>query len=278
MNNHNYDNTTFRREPGNRKILTLGELYQYRELVFFLTWRDIKVRYKQTVLGASWAIIQPLMTMVVFSIFFGRLAKIPSDGIPYPIFSFTALVPWALFSAGLTNSSTSLVNNANLVRKIYFPKIICPMAAVLTGLVDFFIAFAVLILMMCAYGFYPSWRVFFTVPLLFMTIMTSLGVGFWLSALNVQYRDIRYIVPFISQLWLFATPVAYPGSMLAEPWRTLYGLNPMAGVIEGFRWALLGTNTATGPIFIVSVVAVIVIFVTGFFYFQRLEQQFADII
>lgn len=267
-----------RRERGRLRGLRLRELLQYRELLFFLTWRDVKVRYKQTVLGGFWAIIQPLMTMVVFSIFFGRLAKIPSDGIPYPVFSYAALTPWALFSGGLTKASTSLVGNANLVRKIYFPRVISPMAGVLTGLVDFLLAFGVLILMMIAYGYYPTWRIICVIPLILLTMLTSMGAGLWLATLNVRFRDVRYIVPFITQLWLFATPVAYPGSMLEEPWRSLYGLNPMAGVIEGFRWALLGSDTAAGPIFLVSVAAVAVMFVTGLFYFQKLEQQFADVI
>jgi len=267
-----------RRERGHLRGLRFDELLQYRELLYFLTWRDIKVRYKQTVLGGFWAVIQPLMTMVVFSIFFGRLAKIPSDGIPYPIFSYAALTPWALFSSGLTKASASLVGNANLVRKIYFPRIISPMAAVLTGLVDFLLAFAVLILMMIAYGYYPTWRIFGVIPLILLTMLTALGAGLWLSTLNVRYRDVRYIVPFIAQLWLFATPVAYPGSMLEEPWRSIYGLNPMAGVIEGFRWALLGSDTAAGPIFLVSVGAVVVMCVTGCIYFQKLERQFADVI
>lgn len=270
--------TVIRRERGRLRGLRLGELLQYRELLFFMTWRDIKVRYKQTVLGGFWAIIQPLMTMVVFSIFFGRLAKIPSDGIPYPIFSYAALTPWALFANGLTKSSTSLVGNANLVRKIYFPRIISPMAGVLTGFVDFLLAFAVLIVMMFAYGFYPSWRIICVIPLVLLTMLTSLGAGLWLATLNVRYRDVRYIVPFITQIWLFATPVAYPGSMLSEPWRSLYGLNPMAGVIEGFRWALLGSDTAAGPMFLVSVTAVLLMFFTGMVYFQKLEQQFADVI
>ncbi|MBN1295838.1 ABC transporter permease [bacterium] len=270
--------TPVRREAGSRKGLRFRELIQFRELLVFLAWRDIKVRYKQTVLGGLWAIIQPLMTMVVFSIFFGRLAKIPSDGIPYPIFSYAALTPWTLFSNSLTKASTSLVGNANLVRKIYFPRIISPIAAVLTGAVDFALAFIILIGMMFAYGYYPTWRIIWVLPLLLLTMLTSLGAGLWLAALNVTYRDIRYIVPFLTQIWMFATPVAYPGSMLDEPWRSLYGLNPMAGVIEGFRWALLGSETAAGPIFLVSVTAVCVMFFSGMVYFQKVERHFADVI
>lgn len=258
--------------------LQLDELWQYRELLYFLVWRDIKVRYKQTTLGATWAIIQPFFTMVVFSLFFGKLAKIPSDGIPYPIFSFTALVPWAFFSTGLTNSSNSLVGSANLITKVYFPRLIIPIATVLSGIVDFALAFLVLLGMMAYYRIYPGWSVVWLPLFLLLSFIISLGVGLWLSALNVQYRDVRYVVPFITQLWLFATPAAYPSSMLPQPWRTIFGLNPMVGVVEGFRWALLRTNNAPGPIIIVSSLAAMVILVTGAFYFRRTEKTFADLV
>jgi lipopolysaccharide transport system permease protein len=258
--------------------LKLHELWEYRELLYFLIWRDIKVRYKQTALGAAWAIIQPLFTMVVFSLFFGRLAKMPSDGIPYPIFSFAALVPWTFFANGLSQSSNSLVGSANLITKVYFPRLTIPLASVLSGVVDFALAFIVLIGMMLYYGMLPTINVLWLPLFLLLALITSLGVGLWLSALNVEYRDVRYVVPFITQFWLFVTPIAYPSSLLHEPWRTLYGLNPMVGVVEGFRWALLRTNTAPGPIIVVSASAALVILVTGAFYFRRMEKTFADIV
>jgi lipopolysaccharide transport system permease protein len=258
--------------------LHLRELWEYRELLFFLTWRDVKVRYKQTVLGASWAVIQPFFTMVVFSVFFGRLAKMPSDGIPYPIFSYAALVPWMFFANGLTQSANSLVGSANLIKKVYFPRLAIPIATVLGEAVDFTLAFGVLMLMMFFYGITPTANVMWLPLFLMLALTTSLGVGLWLSALNVQYRDIRYVVPFLTQFWLFATPIAYPSSLLSEPWRTIYGLNPMVGVVEGFRWALLGTNTAPGPTIIVSAVAAIAFLISGTFYFRRMERNFADVI
>jgi lipopolysaccharide transport system permease protein len=259
--------------------LKLRELWEYRELFYFLTWRDIKVRYKQTALGAAWAIIQPFFTMVVFSLFFGKLAKIPSDGIPYPIFAFAALVPWTFFANGLSESSNSLVSSANLIKKVYFPRLVVPISGVLGGLPDFLLAFLVLIGMMFYYGVYPAAVSLLWLPLfLLLALVTALGVGLWLSALNVEYRDVRYTIPFLTQLWLFATPIAYPSSLLSEPWRTLYGLNPMVGVVEGFRWALLGTDTAPGPIIIVSAFASLAILVSGAFYFRRMEKTFADVV
>ena len=258
--------------------LNLGDLWEYRELLYSLTWRDIKVRYKQTVLGAAWAIIQPFCTMVVFSLFFGKLARIPSDGLPYPIFSFAALVPWTLFANGLTVSTSSLVASANLLRKIYFPRLIIPVASVLSGVVDFFLSFTMLLGMMLFFEIVPTRNVVWLPLLLLLALVTSLGVGLWLSALNVRYRDIRHTVPFIVQLWLFATPIAYPSSLLDEPWRTLYGINPMVGVVEGFRWALLGTETAPGPMMILSSVAALGLLIGGAFYFRRLEKSFADLV
>jgi lipopolysaccharide transport system permease protein len=259
--------------------LKLDEVWAYRELLFFLTARDIKVRYKQTVIGAAWAIIQPLMTMVVFSIFFGGLARIPSDGIPYPIFSYAALVPWSLFAYGLTESSNSLVGSANLIKKVYFPRLIIPLASVLAGVVDFLLAFAVLIVMMLAYGIAPTLNVLWLIPLVALTLVTALGVGMWLSALNVEFRDIRYIIPFLTQFWMFITPIAYPSSLIEnETLRALYGLNPMAGVVEGFRWALLGTDTAPGPVILVSALASVALLISGMFYFRRMEKSFADVV
>jgi len=258
--------------------LRLDELWQYRELLYFLTWRDIKVRYKQTVLGAAWAIIQPFFTMVVFSLFFGKLAKVPSDGIPYPIFAYAALVPWTFFANGLSQSSNSLVDNANMLKKVYFPRLVVPLSSVISGVVDFILAFTVLLGMMLFYGIYPTINVIWLPFLLLLTLTTSLGVGLWLSAMNVQFRDVRYTVPFLTQFWLFATPIAYPSSLLSEPWRTLYGINPMVGVVEGFRWALLGTDTAPGPIILVSSLVALALLVSGCFFFRRMEKTFADVV
>jgi lipopolysaccharide transport system permease protein len=258
--------------------LKLGELWQYRELLYFLIWRDIKVRYKQTALGAAWAIIQPLFAMIIFSIFFGRLAKIPSDGIPYPLFSFVALVPWTFFANGLNQSSNSLVASANLIKKVYFPRLTIPIATVLAGAVDFALAFAVLLAMMAFYGVAPTINIFWTPLFLLLALVTSLGVGLWMSALNVQYRDVRYIVPFLIQVWMFSTPIAYPSSLLPESWRMVYGLNPMVGVVEGFRWALLGTGTAPGPMIAASILAALLILISGAFYFRHMEKTFADVV
>ena len=258
--------------------LKLHELWEYRELLYFLTWRDIKVRYKQTILGAAWAIIQPFFTMVVFSLFFGRLAGIPSDGLPYPIFSFAALVPWTFFANGLNQSSNSLVGSADLIKKVYFPRLAVPIATVLSGVVDFALAFLVLLGMMLYYGVLPTINTLWLPFFLLLALVTSLGVGLWLSALNVKFRDVRYTVPFLTQFWMFSTPIAYPSSLLSEPWRTIYGLNPMVGVVEGFRWALLGTNTAPGPIIVASSLAALAILVGGAFYFRRMEKTFADVV
>jgi lipopolysaccharide transport system permease protein len=257
--------------------LKLGELGEYRELLYFLVWRDVKVRYKQTVLGAAWAIIQPFFTMVVFSLFFGRLAKIPSDGVPYPIFSYAALLPWNYFAQSLSQSSDSLVGSANLIRKVYFPRLVMPISGVLAGLVDFAIAFTVLLGMMVYYGIRPTVGMLLLPLFMVLAMVTALGVGMWLSALNVQYRDVRYVVPFLIQVWLFATPVAYPSSLLGEPWRTIYGVNPMVGVVEGFRWALLGTNPP-GAMIGGSALVLLVLLVAGAFYFRRMETTFADVV
>lgn len=258
--------------------LKLDELWEYRELLYFLCWRDIKVRYKQTALGAAWAIIQPFFTMVVFSLFFGRLAQIPSDGIPYPLFAYAALVPWSFFAHSLSSSSNSLVDSANLLRKVYFPRLAIPLATVLSGVIDFVIAFVVLLGMMLLYRRTPTANSLWLPLLLLLALTTALGVGLWLSALNVQYRDVRYTIPFLTQFWLFATPIAYPSSLLSEPWRTLYGINPMVGVVEGFRWALLGTATAPGPIILVSALAAVGLLVSGAYYFRRMENHFADVV
>ena len=258
--------------------LKLKELWHYRELLYFLSWRDIKVRYKQTVLGAAWAIIQPFFTMVVFSLFFGKLAKVPSDGVPYPLFAFAALVPWTFFANGLTHSSNSLVESATLLKKVYFPRLVIPISSVMSAAVDFVFAFIMLLAMMLMYGVLPTANVMWLPLLLVLAFVTALGVGFWLSAINVQYRDVRHTIPFLTQFWLFATPIAYPSSLLSEPWRTVYGINPMVGVVEGFRWALLNTDTAPGPMILVSSLTAVMVLVGGAFYFRRMEKSFADVV
>lgn len=258
--------------------LKLADLWEFRELLYFLVWRDIKVRYKQTALGVAWAIIQPFFTMVVFSVFFGRLAKMPSDGIPYPIFAYCALLPWQLFAHALSESGNSLVANERLITKVYFPRLVIPLSAVLAGLVDFAIAFGVLLAMMVYYGTFPTAAVV-TLPFLLLLLLgTALGVGLWLSALNVQYRDVRYTIPFLTHFWLFATPVAYPASLVPESWRPLVGLNPVAGVVEGFRWALLGTANPPGSMLLVSSAMVIGLLIGGLYYFRRMERIFADLV
>jgi homopolymeric O-antigen transport system permease protein len=258
--------------------LNLRDVWAYRELLFFLVWRDVKVRYKQTVLGAAWAILQPLMTMVVFSVFFGRLGKIPSDGIPYPVFALTALLPWQLFAYSLNESSNSLVTSQSLITKVYFPRLVVPLAAVLAGLVDFAIAFIVLMVLLLYYGIVPTRAVVLLPFFLLLAVASALAVGLWLSSLNVKYRDVRYTIPFLTQLWLFLTPVAYPSSIVPANWRALYGLNPMAGVVEGFRWALLGTTGNSGPLVPVSILAVVVLLVGGLVYFRQTERTFADLV
>jgi lipopolysaccharide transport system permease protein len=258
--------------------LKLQELWEYRELLYFFVWKDIKIRYKQTILGGAWAIIQPLFTMVVFSLFFGKLAKVPSDEIPYPIFCYAALVPWGFFANGLTQGANSLVGSANLITKVYFPRMAMPIASVLSGIVDFILAFIVLVGMIFYFGMVPTANVVWLPLFLVLSFITALGVSFWLSALYVQFHDVRHIVPFLTQIWLFVTPIAYPSSLLGEPWRTLYGINPMVGVVEGFRWALLGAKTAPAPIIIVSFFVAAGILLSGAFYFRRMEKTFADVV
>lgn len=260
-----------------RRGLGLRELWGARELLYFLTWRDVKVRYKQTVLGAGWAILQPLLTMVVFTVFFGRLAKVPSDGLPYPIFSFAALLPWTYFAQSMAQSSNSLVGSSNLLKKIYFPRLVIPLSSVLSGLVDFATAFIVLLAMMVYYDVAVTPAILMVPVFLALASLAALGIGLWLSALNVKYRDVRYTIPFLTQIWLFATPVAYPSSMVDEPWRTLFGLNPMAGVVEGFRWAILGSAPPGGMIWI-SVGVSLVLLYTGLRYFRKVERSFADVV
>ena len=280
------EDITYLRPSRGWSALNLADIWNYRELVYFLIWRDIKVRYKQTLLGAAWAIIQPFFTMVVFTIFFGRLAGVPSDGVPYPIFAYTGLLPWGLFTKALTDAGRAMVANRAMITKIYFPRLVIPLASVLSGLVDFAIAFLVLIGMIFYYnnvpGEYDSISIsptILTLPLfLLLALVTALGVGLWLSALNVRYRDINYILPFLTQFWLFITPVAYPASMIPVQWRWLYALNPMTGVVEGFRWALLGTGSGPDLMLAVSTTISILALISGLFYFRRMERTFADMV
>lgn len=264
--------------PSAWPAIGLGELWEYRELLYFLTWRDIKVRYKQTVLGAAWAVIQPLFMMLVFSLFFGKLAGVPSDGIPYPVFTFCGLLPWQLFAYSVTQASNSLVGSQNLITKVYFPRLVVPISAVLGAVVDFAIAFVLLLVMMFYYGIVPGWQMVALPGLVLLAVLVALGVGLWLSALNVQYRDVRYTIGFLVQFWLFATPVAYPSSIVPEKWRVLYALNPMVGVVDGFRWALLGKPESPGVPLLISVIVVFLLLFGGLYYFRRMEQQFADIV
>jgi lipopolysaccharide transport system permease protein len=258
--------------------LSLRELWNYRELIYFLGWREVKVRYKQTVLGVTWAVIQPLFTMLVFSLFFGRLAQMPSDGIPYPLFILTALLPWTFFANGLAQSSNSLVGNSNLISKVYFPRLVAPVSAVLPGGLDFWISFVLLLVLMPVYGVLPSGRILWLPFLFLLTLMVSLGVGVWLSALNAEYRDVRYTIPFLTQLWMLATPVAYPASILHGSWRILYALNPMVGVVEGFRWAVLGAKGEPASELLAAALVALLLLITGVFYFRRVERTFADIV
>lgn len=256
----------------------LGELWHYRELLYFIVWRDIKIRYKQTAIGAAWAVLQPFLTMVIFSLFFGKLAHIPSEGLPYPIFYYSALLPWMYFAAALQNATHSIVENQRVITKVYFPRAALPLAAVLASLVDFAISFVMFAAMMLFYGIRPSVALVWFPLFLLLAVVTALGVGLWLSALNAIYRDVRYVVPFLVQFWMFASPVAYPSSLVPQKWRWLYGLNPMAGVIEGFRWSLTGHGDPPGKMLAVSIVVVIVAFAAGLAYFQRMEATVADVV
>jgi lipopolysaccharide transport system permease protein len=254
------------------------ELWQYRELIFFLTWRDIKVRYKQAALGIAWAILQPLLTMVIFSVIFGNLLRTPSEGIPYPLYSLTALLPWQLFASALQRSSISLVGNSNLITKVYFPRLAIPLSSVFAALVDFGISFVVLIGVMIYYRYWPSWNLLLLIPMVLLALLTALAVGLWLSAMNVQYRDVQQMVPFIIQAWMYASPIVYPIDIIpAGIWRLLYGLNPMVGVIQGFRWVLLGTARPDLTMIISSGV-VLILLISGLYYFRRMEKTFADVV
>ena len=251
-------------------------MWEYRELLYFLVWRDVKVRYKQTAIGIAWVLLQPLLTMAVFTLFFGRLAKLPSQGLPYPIFYFAALVPWTYFSSALQNATNVVVENQRVITKVYFPRLILPLSAVLSGLVDFAIGFAVLVAMTLGYHMHPGVAMLWLPLMILLAIATALGVGLWLSALNALYRDVRYVMPFLIQFWMFASPVAYPSTLVPERWRWLYGLNPMAGVIDGFRWALTGHGQAPGPLLLASATAVLAVLLGGLFFFQRMEGTVAD--
>jgi lipopolysaccharide transport system permease protein len=265
--------------PGEARILPrLRETWEAREVVYFLVWRNLKVRYKQTVLGVSWAVLQPVLMMIVFSVFFGALAKVPSDNVPYPIFAYCGLLPWQLFSYALTNSAASLVENERLVTKVYFPRLAIPLASVFAGVVDFAIAFVVLLLMMLYYGMAPGRWVFAIPVVMVLAVATAVAVGVGLAALNVRYRDVRYALPFLSQLWMFATPIAYPASIVPGQWRPLYGLNPMVGVVEGFRWALLGGVGVPGLLIAVATCVTALALSLGLLYFVRVERSFADIV
>lgn len=259
--------------------LNLRDLWTYRELVYFMIWRDLKVRYKQTALGAAWAILQPLLTMLVFTFLFGNIAKLGSDGVPYPLFAYTALLPWGLFATALNSASRSLTSNHNMITKTYFPRLVLPMASVLGGLVDFAIAFVILIGLMIYFGITPGWNALWALPLFtLLSIVTALGVALWLSAINVQYRDVGYALPFISQFWMFLTPIAYSSSVVSEKWQFVYALNPMAGVVNGFRWALLGSGNPPDILVAISAAIALVILFTGLIYFRNMERTFADTI
>ena len=258
--------------------LELGALWDYRELLYFLVWRNVKVRYKQTVMGAGWVILQPLLTMMIFTVVFSYMAKIPSDGLPYPIFAYTALLPWTYFAQAMGRSGAGLVGNANLISKVYFPRLIIPLAAVVTPAVDFLLSFVILLGLMVWYGIAPTWGVLALPFFLFLALMTALSVGLFLSALNVKYRDVGYVIPFMIQFWMYASPVIYPVSLVPERWRLLYSLNPMVGVIEGFRWAMLGKAHPDFGIIAVSALVVLALLFAGLVYFKHMERTFADII
>jgi len=264
--------------PSRWWVLPFGELWEYRELLYFFVWRDIKVRYKQTAIGAAWAVLQPFLTMLVFSLFFGRLAHIPSQGLPYPIFYYSALLPWLYFAGALQNATNTIVENQRLITKVYFPRLVLPFSSVLSGLVDFGISFLMFVAMMFYYGIRPGWALLMLPVFLLLSVLTALGAGLWLSALNAIYRDVRYVVPFLVQFWMFASPVAYPSSLVPAKWRWLYGLNPMAGVIEGFRWSLTGHGDPPGGLMLVSAAVVVVVLLSGVAYFQKMETTVADVV
>lgn len=267
--------------PGRWWVLPFGELWEYRELLYFFVWRELKVRYKQTVVGAAWAVLQPFLTMLIFSLFFGKLANIPSGGLPYPVFYYSALLPWMYFASSLQNATGKIVENQNMITKVYFPRLDLPISAVVSGLVDFAISFLMFVAIMFYYHIQPGWPLLMLPVFLLLAVLTALGVGLWLSALNAIYRDVRYVVPFLVQFWMFASPVVYPSSLVSAKWPKwawLYGLNPMVGVIEGFRWSLTGTGNPPGRMLLASSVAVVLVLVCGLMYFQKMETTIADVV
>ena len=280
MAEHIYDtpDVTIIKPSSGWSAINFRELARYRELLYFLTWRDIKIRYKQTVLGAAWAILQPFFTMVIFTIFFGKIAKIPSEGVPYPIFSYAGLLPWTYFANAVSLSSNSLVGSSHLITKVYFPRLFVPMGSTLAGLLDYLIAPSILVVMMIWYGLAPTFSILILPLLVLLCFFAATGIGMWLSALNVRYRDIRYVVPFLIQLWLFATPVIYPTSLLPERYRWAMALNPMAGIIETHRAVILSNKPIDAAMLAVSAAIIVMIFVTGAFYFKRMDRSFADVI
>ena len=274
---HSGASSTIRIEPPSGLFeLRLREVWAYRELLYFFVWRDVKIRYKQTAIGVLWVVLQPVLNMLVFTLFFGRLAKLPNDGLPYPVFYFAALVPWTYFSYALQMTTNVVVDNQRLITKVYFPRLILPISSALSGLVDFAIGFVVLAIFTVAYGIRPSLAALWLPALLALAVFTALGVGLWLSALNALYRDVRYVIPFLVQFWMFASPVAYPSSLVPPRWRWLYGLNPMAGVIDGFRWAITGRGQAPSLLLLASSAAVALVVLGGLFFFNRMESAVAD--
>jgi len=264
--------------PGNWWKIPIGELWEYQELIYFFVWRDIKVRYKQTLVGAAWAILQPFLTMLIFSIFFGALAHIPSQGLPYPIFYYSALLPWMYFAASVQSATNTIVENQRVITKVYFPRLALPISSVLSGLVDFGVSFLMFVAMMAYYHVRPTPALLWMPVFLLMAVATALGIGLWLSALNAIYRDVRYVVPFLVQFWLFASPVAYPSSLVPAKWKSLYSLNPMTGVIEGFRWSLTGKGNPPGRLVLISAGVVLFVLIAGLGYFQRMETTIADVV
>jgi lipopolysaccharide transport system permease protein len=264
--------------PGGWWVLPFGELWDSRELLYFFVWRDIKIRYKQTAIGAAWAVLQPLLTMLVFTLFFGKLAHIPSEGLPYPIFYYSALLPWGYFAAALQAGTNTIVENQRAITKVYFPRLTLPLSSVLSGLVDFGVSFVMFLVLMLFYGIRPTAAMLWLPAFLLLAVLTALGASLWLSALNAMYRDVRYILPFLVQFWLFASPVVYPSSLVPEKWRWLYGLNPMAGVIEGFRWSLTGRDSPRGPLLLASVGVVVVLVLGGLAFFQKMETTVVDLV
>jgi len=276
--NPNNKTVTISKPPSFINLLYFKELFEYKELIYFLAWRDIKVRYKQTAIGIAWVLLQPVLTIFIFSIIFGNFLKFPSNGVPYALFTLVGLLPWQLFSYSLTTSSVSLINDQNLVRKVYFPKIIIPISSVISGTIDFAITFGLLIIVLWYYKILPTERWFFIPLLFFMTIVSALGIGLWLSALSVQYRDVRYVLPFLNQIWMYATPVAYTIKVIPQKWLTLYSINPMVSVVQGFRWAILNIEIDLSTPFYISIFVIIILFISGLLYFQYLENYFADIL